>query len=70
VAMTKAMHQKVFPQLKGKWLFVRGRFPQFVQHSPAKERSLVIAASFNDKLTRSETFLDGVKSGEIYFSIV
>ncbi|NTW48868.1 MAG: hypothetical protein HGB19_03885 [Chlorobiales bacterium] len=70
VAMTKALHQKVFSQLKGKWLFVRARFPQFVRHAAAKERTLVIAASFNDKLTRSEVFLDGVKSGEIYFSIV
>lgn len=70
VAMTKALHYKAFPQLKGKWLFVRGRFPQYVRHSPSQERTLVIAASFNDKLTRSEAMLDGIKVGEIYFSIV
>lgn len=70
VAMTKALHYKVFPQLKGKWLFVRGRFPEYVRHSPAKERTLAIAASFNGKLTRSEAILDGVKVGEIHFSIV
>lgn len=70
VAMTKVLHYKVFPQLKGKWLFVRGRFPRYVRHSAASERTLVIAASFNDKLTRSEAWLDGVKVGEIYFSIV
>lgn len=70
VAMTKALHYKVFPQLKGKWLFVRGRFPQYIRHSPSQERTLFIAASFNDKLTRSEAMLDGIKVGEIYFSIV
>jgi hypothetical protein len=70
VAMTKSLHQKVYAQLKGKWLFVRGRFPEYLSHSPAKERTIVIAASFNDKLTRTEVFFDGVKSGEIYFSIV
>lgn len=70
VAMTKALHYKTFPHLEGKWLFVRGRFPQFARHSPAKERTLVIASSFNDKLTRSEALLDGVKVGDIYFSIV
>lgn len=70
VAMTKALHYKVFPQFKGKWLFVRGRFPHYACHSEAQERTLTIAALFNDKLTRSEALLDGVKVGEIYFSII
>jgi hypothetical protein len=70
VAMTKALHYKAFAQSKGKWLFVRGRFPEYVRQAPANERALVIAASFHDKLTRSEALVDGVKVGEIYFSIV
>jgi hypothetical protein len=70
VAMTKALHYKVFPHLKGKWLFVRGRFPQYMRHSTSDERVLIIVSSFNDKLTRSDALLDGVKVGEIYFSIV
>jgi len=70
VAMTKALHYKVFPQYSGKWLFVRGRFPRYSGHTQADERTLVIAASFNDRLTRSEVLLDGQKVGEIYFSIV
>lgn len=70
VAMTKALHYRVFPNLKGKWIFVRGRFPQFFRHTQVKERALVILSSFNDKLTRSEISLDGVKAGDIYFSIV
>lgn len=70
VAMNKALHLKVFQHLKGKWLFVRARFPSYICHSKVAERSLVIGASFKDKLTRSEVFLDGTKVGEIYFSIV
>jgi hypothetical protein len=70
VAMTKALHYKVFPDLKGKWLFVRGRFPQYANHGRATEHAVAIVASFNDKLTRSEVLVDGVKVGEIYFSIV
>lgn len=70
VAMTKALHYKVFPNLNGKWMFVRGRFPQYSRHTRTKEQSLVISSSFNDKLTRSEISLDGVKAGDIYFSIV
>lgn len=70
VAMTKALHLKVFPQLEGKWLFVRARFSAYARHSIASERALVISSSLNDKLTRSEAFLNNVKVGEIYFSIV
>lgn len=70
VAMTKALHLKALPHLRGKWLFVRGRFPQYVCRSRAKKRELVIAASFNDKLTRTEAWGDDTKVGEIYFSIV
>lgn len=70
VAMTKALHYRVFPHLKGKWFFVRGRFHEYTLSSVAKRREIVIASSFNDKLTRSEAMQDGVKLGEIYFSIV
>lgn len=70
VAMTKALHYQVFAQIKGKWLFVRSRFPCYVRQSGAAERKLVIAASFNDKFTRSEALVNGVKVGEIYFSVV
>jgi hypothetical protein len=70
VAMTKTLHYKVFQQLPGKWLFVRGRFPWALKNSMANERTITIAASFNDKLTRSAAMMDGVKVGEIYFLIV
>ena len=70
VAMCKAIHLKAFPQLSGKWLFARARFPRYVNHAGVHERALTIAASFNEKLTRSEVVLDGEKVGEIYFSMV
>lgn len=70
VAMTKSLHYKAFPQLNGRWLFVRGRFPQYIRRSMSHERVLVIASEFNNRLTRSDALQDGVKVGEIYFSIV
>lgn len=70
VAMTKALHLKVFPHLTGKWLFVRARFPKFIFQSASKERTIKLITSFNDKFTRSDALLDGVKVGEIYFSIL
>lgn len=68
VAMTKALHYKVFAQLTGKWVFVRGHFPRYTPYPAVTERSLVIVSSFSDKLTRSEVRHDGVKVGEIFFS--
>jgi len=69
VAMSKALHYRVFAQLPGKWLFVRGRFPMPTRHTQARERTLMIAASLHDRLTRSDVLLDGRKVGEIYFSV-
>ena len=69
VAMTKALHQDVFADLKGKWLFVRGRFSVY-EPKGSGPRELSIKANFNNKLTRSEAVRGGQKVGEIYFSIV
>lgn len=70
VAMTKALHYQVFPNLVGKWMFVRGRFTRYVGKTQANEQKIVISSCFNDKFTRSEILNDGVKAGDIYFSIV
>jgi len=70
VSMTKALHYHVFSNLKGKWLFVRGKFNKYIIQSATGERKIIIAASFNDKLTRTELLIDGANVGDIYFSIV
>ena len=70
VAMAKAMHYKVFPLISGKWIFVRGRFPKYEFRSQSLERKLCIVSSFNNKLTKSEVFLNNQMVGEIYFSVV
>ena len=69
VAMAKALHYRVFPGPAGKWLFARARLPRYVRHGGGRERSIVIAAAFSDRLTRSEIFRDGAPAGEIYFSV-
>lgn len=70
VAMTKAMHQQVFRHIQGKWLFVRGKMPRYRRNLEGGELGLVLAASFNDKMTRSEALVDGRKVADIYFSVV
>ena len=69
VALTKALHQRVYKGIGGKWLFVRGKFPRYIRERQAGERELAIVSNFQNKLTRSEAFVDGKKVGEIYFSL-
>ena len=70
VAMGKALHLKVFPELKGRWLFVRIRLNRYSKHLGSQERTIVIATIFNQKFTRCEAFYDGVKAGELYGCII
>ena len=69
VTMARALHYKVFPLKIGKWFFVRGRYPRYESHSQSLNRTLCIVSNFNDKLTRSEVFLDDQIAGEIYFAV-
>ncbi|WP_143432927.1 hypothetical protein [Herbaspirillum camelliae] len=69
VSMTKALHKALFPELNGKWLFVRARFEHYAPDAKGF-RTLAFKSNFNNKLTRCEAMRDGVKVGEIYFSIV
>ena len=70
VALTKALHQGALSEVKGKWLFVRAKFPKFVQHPIVRERVLTIISNFQNRLTRTQLVADGVPVGEIFFSII
>lgn len=69
VAMTKALHQSLFCEVKGKWLFVRGKF-NFYSPSAKGKREIRLKANFNNKLTRCEAVRNGCVVGEIFFSNV
>lgn len=69
VAMTKAVHLRTLSHLKGKWLFVRTRFPKYCRNTSGGCRKVEIKSLFQDQLTRSQLLLDGQTIGEIYFSL-
>jgi len=68
VALTKALHQQALPEIKGKWLFVRARFPTYLQKMNYKERRLRIVSNFQNLLTRTKLYAEGEPVGEIFFS--
>jgi len=71
VFMTKELHYKLYPELDGKWLFVRAQFPIYQQEMlPAQELVVRVLSNFQNKLTRSGLFVNDQKAGEIYFSLI
>src|SRR5690606_2436460 len=70
VAMTKLLHISKFQDVKGKWLFARGKFDQAeVLNYTASKHEIHLEANFNAKLTRSAVLVDSKKVGEIYFAL-
>lgn len=69
VAMTKVLHYRLYADKPGKWLFVRGRLPDFSRTPLFKECSVSLSANFGGKLTRCKVRQDGTNCGEIFFSL-
>jgi len=68
VAMVKAMHQQLLPDVTGKWLFARGQFPKYVRCGAVGKRQTILAANMGNKLTRTKLLQDGKEVGTIYFA--
>lgn len=68
VALTKALHLRALPKINGKWLFVRIRLPKIEGPLDCVRPAVKLVSNYQNKLTRSEISLDGIKFGDIYFS--
>ena len=70
VAMVKALHLALYPDLVGKWLFVRGKFEHYQDaYDHPVQHQLVVQANFNSKLTRTALLIDQQRLGDIFFSL-
>jgi hypothetical protein len=68
VSMNKHMHQQLFPDVAGKWIFTR-----IDLDSGCAEREhleLHFKHNMNYRLTKSEILANGQKLGDLYFSLV
>lgn len=70
VALTKALHQRVYASLGGKWILVRCKFNEYVESIGCGRRELRIASNLQNRLTRTVLSLDGHAVGEIHFSLL
>jgi len=71
VAMTKALHHAIFPDIKGKWMFTRLQTDKLIATNQ-QYRKIVISHThnFNYRLTKNEIHIDGEQIGSIYFSLI
>jgi hypothetical protein len=68
--MVKALHLALYPDLVGKWLYVRGKFDRYQDvYEPPARHQVVVQANFNSKMTRTAVLVDGQKVGDIFFSL-
>lgn len=68
VAMNKHMHQQLFPEVVGKWIFTRIDLLAFCE---ARENlALHFKHNMNYRLTKSDILVNSAKIGDIYFSLV
>jgi hypothetical protein len=68
VSMNKHMHQQLFPDVTGKWIFTR---IDLETGCDAQEKlALRFRHNMNYRLTKSDILVNGKKVGDIYFSLV
>jgi len=68
VSMNKHMHQQLFPEAKGKWIFTKLELDAY--EDVRNQLRLHLKHNFSFKLTKTEILADGVSLGHIYFSLV
>jgi hypothetical protein len=68
VAMNKYLHNCIYPELDGKWVFTRIDLPEFVNYD--KNIHIEILHNMNNKLTKSAIQINEEVIGYIYFSLV
>ena len=68
VAMNKQMHQQLFSEVNGAWVFTGIYLPVLCD---AKEKLVLrLRHNMNYRLTKSDIEVDGNKVGDIFFSLV
>lgn len=68
VAMNKYMHEKLFQGVSGKWIFTR--IDLYSNCNARDKLELRFRHNMNYRLTKTDVLVDGVKVGDIYFSLV
>lgn len=68
VAMSKHLHQYLFPEVQGQWLFTR---IELTRGSDRRDSiGLTLKHNMKYRLTKSDIIVDGQKIGDLFFSLL
>jgi len=70
VAMNKALVEKLYLEVNGKWYFTRLQLKENVDLSDCKSLKLILKSNFQFKLTKTAVFVNEKEVGFIYFSLI
>lgn len=68
VSMNKHLHQTLFPEVSGKWIFTRVDLDSGCEEREKLE--LRFKHNMHYRLTKSDIWVDGQKIGDLFFSLV
>jgi len=70
VAMNKALVEKIYSEVNGKWYFTRLQLSENIRMSDISSLKLTLQSNFQFKLTKSVIVANGKELGFIYFSLI
>jgi len=70
VAMNKALLEKLYDDVNGKWYFTRLQLKKNISMADISSLQLVLKSNFQFKLTKSSIVVDQEQVGFIYFSLI
>lgn len=68
VAMNKALLEKLYNNINGKWYFTRLQLSENIQMNDVSSLQLILTSNFQFKLTKSTVIVNDEEAGFIYFS--
>lgn len=68
VSMTKALHQALFPNASGRWVFCRWESEYWPLAAPLADLSVMLTQALGTRLTKSAVVFSGERVGWVYFS--
>jgi len=70
VAMNKALVERLYSNVKGKWYFTRLQLKECISISMISSLQLRLKSNFQFKLTKSAIIVNNLEVGFIYFSLI
>lgn len=69
-ALTKFMHNKLYPEINGKWIFVRVSYPEYSKEMRYDSLKVINRKMFDQKYSQNILLCNGVRIGVLNFALI